>query len=237
MLGLAENILSPKSRKEIMSKLYQTFLYQALEDGVYYPESDGKPMAENTTQYKWIVTIKEGLEVELPNDFVAADLFWYPVKGNPKLRYAPDVIVALGQPKGERPSYKQWRENDVAPQIVFEILSPSNTRAEMRKKLTFYDTYQVEEYYVYNPDKNKLEIWQRDLASNKLTEINFVGGWTSPRLGIRFQMSSNKLQIFHANGELFLTPQELNNMLQAERAEKERLKEKLRLLGIDPDTI
>ncbi|KAF0217918.1 MAG: hypothetical protein FD167_5135, partial [bacterium] len=68
MLGLGENILSPKSRKEIMSKLYQTFLYQALEDGVYYPESDGKPMAENTTQYKWIVTIKEGLEVELPND-------------------------------------------------------------------------------------------------------------------------------------------------------------------------
>ena len=28
-----------------------------------YPSSDGKPMAENTQQYRWIVLIKENLEL------------------------------------------------------------------------------------------------------------------------------------------------------------------------------
>lgn len=248
-----------------MSRKRQTFLYEAFEDGIYYPETDGVPMAENTTQYNWIVTIKEGLEVELPNDFIAADLFWYPVQGDPTIRYAPDVMVALGRPKGERPSYKQWREENIAPQIIFEILSPGNRRAEMKEKFEFYNKYQVREYYIYNPDKNKLEIWQRDLKDDLLKEVNFVGGWTSPLLGIRFQLASNKLQIFHSSAEPFLTVQEIRNSLkeqvfekekeraekekeraekekallivEKERAEKERLKEKLRLLGIDPDTI
>lgn len=28
-----------------------------------YPSSDGKPMADNTWQYRWIVLIKENLEL------------------------------------------------------------------------------------------------------------------------------------------------------------------------------
>ena len=44
------------------------------QDG-YYPESDGQPMAENTTQFQWIVTIKENLDALLTNAFVAGDLF------------------------------------------------------------------------------------------------------------------------------------------------------------------
>ncbi|HMZ80299.1 MAG TPA: hypothetical protein PLL06_11415, partial [Acidobacteriota bacterium] len=50
---------------------------------IVYPESDGKPMAENTLQYEWIVMIKGGLDAVLPNDFVAGDLLWYPVEGKP----------------------------------------------------------------------------------------------------------------------------------------------------------
>ena len=40
-----------------------------------YPDSDGMPMAENTTQYEWIVTLKGGFDVLLP-DFVGGDLLW-----------------------------------------------------------------------------------------------------------------------------------------------------------------
>jgi hypothetical protein len=28
-----------------------------------YPSSDGKPMADNTQQYRWLVLIKENLEI------------------------------------------------------------------------------------------------------------------------------------------------------------------------------
>ena len=71
---------------------------------IVYPQSDGRPMADTTIQYEWIVTLKGGLD-ELLSDFVAGDLFWYPVKGDPKQVIAPDVIVALGRPKGHRRSY------------------------------------------------------------------------------------------------------------------------------------
>ena len=54
-------------------------------------------MAENTLQFRWIVTIKEGLDRvfrDRPDVFVAGDLFWYPVEGHPEICLAPDVLVA-----------------------------------------------------------------------------------------------------------------------------------------------
>lgn len=80
---------------------------------VDYPDSDGRPMADNTLQFEWIVTLKEGIEVLFRDDlnvFVAGDLLWYPVEGRPDLRTAPDVLVVFGRPKGYRGSYRQWVE-------------------------------------------------------------------------------------------------------------------------------
>ncbi len=45
-----------------------------------YPDSDGLPMAENTVQYEWIVSIKGGVDslfADAPNVlFVAGDYVW-----------------------------------------------------------------------------------------------------------------------------------------------------------------
>ena len=109
---------------------------------VVYPDSDGQPMADNTRQYECMVTIKGGLDVlfaSAPDVFVAGDHLWYPVEGHPEIRIAPDVYVAFGRPKGHRGSYKQWMEGGVAPQVVFEVLSPKNTVPEMLNKLAFYE--------------------------------------------------------------------------------------------------
>lgn len=124
----------------------------ALDRQIIYPDSDGQPMADNTEQFEWIVLLKENLEclfAKDPNVFVGGDLLWYPVEGHPEIRVAPDVMVALGRPKGKRGSYRQWQENNQPPQVVFEILSPGNTLKEMAKKLKFYDHHGVEEYYIY----------------------------------------------------------------------------------------
>lgn len=85
---------------------------------VIYPDSDGQPMADNTKQFRWIVTIKENLERLYTNRddvFVAGDLLWYPVEGEPKVRLAPDALVVFGRPKGDRGSYRQWVEDNVPP--------------------------------------------------------------------------------------------------------------------------
>ncbi len=106
-------------------------------------------MSDNTLQFKWIVLIKEGLETLFrhdPNVFVAGDLLRYPEERKPKIRQAPDVMVVLGRPKGERGSHKQWEEDGIAPQVVFEVLSPGYRLDEMLRKFRFYEKYGVEEY-------------------------------------------------------------------------------------------
>ena len=121
---------------------------------IVYPDDDGLPIADNTLQFEWIVTIKQGLEavfLDQADVFVAGDLLWYPVEGDPKTRSAPDVMVAFGRPKGYRGSYKQWEEDGIPPQVVFEVLSPGNRIEEMLRKFRFYEQYGVEEYYVSQP--------------------------------------------------------------------------------------
>ena len=122
---------------------------------IIYPDSDGNPMADNTGQFRWIATIKANLDwlfAENDQVFVAGDLLWYPLEGDNKKRQAPDIMVVFGRPKGDRGSYQQWKEDNIAPQVVFEILSPGNTQAEMNRKLLFYEHHGVEEYYIYDPN-------------------------------------------------------------------------------------
>lgn len=220
---------------------------------IEYPDSDGKPISDNTKQFRWITIVKYNLDWLFTNDdnvFVAGDLLWYPVEGNPKRRVAPDVMVAFGRPKGDRGSYKQWEEAGIPPQVVFEILSPGNTPNEMAAKLAFYDRHDVDEYYIYDPDNNALSGWER--VDDYLTEIPVMQDWCSPRLGIRFDpISSPELQIYRPDGEPFLSFEQVSQRLEtvsqtlsdteqalAAAAERnQQLVAKLRELGIDPDTI
>lgn len=197
---------------------------------IIYPDSDGQPMADNTKQFQWIVTIKENLEILFASQsdvFVAGDLLWYPVSGE-TTRQAPDILVVFGRPKGDRGSYKQWEEDNIPVQVAFEILSPGNTLKEMAKKLQFYDRYGVEEYYVYDPDKNDLSGWLRsqDTEPSRLQVIDEINTWVSPRLGIRFHLTPETLEIYRPDDEKFLTSVELAQQREQERqraeAERER---------------
>ncbi|HWG47783.1 MAG TPA: Uma2 family endonuclease [Gemmataceae bacterium] len=191
-----------------------------------YPDDDGLPMADNTLQYEWIVTIKGNMDALFrhdPNVFVGGNLLWYAVEGEPTICTAPDALVVFGRPKGYRGSYMQWREDDIAPQIVFEILSPSNRDADMARKLEFYDHYGVEEYYLYDPEEVVLSGWQR--VEGNLQAVSPMHGWTSPRLGIRFDMSGEELVIFGPDNEPFLPfvavkEQQEQERLRADQAER-----------------
>ncbi|USR91901.1 Uma2 family endonuclease [Phormidium yuhuli AB48] len=190
---------------------------------IIYPDCDGNPMSDNTKQFRWIVTIKENLDIlfdDRDDIFVAGDLLWYPQEGNNKLRQAPDVMVAIGRPKGDRGSYRQWEEANIAPQVVFEILSPGNRLKEMAKKLKFYDQYGVEEYYIFDPDRLDFHGWLRDEAGG-LSVIDSPETWTSPRLGIRFDLQEDQFTIYRPDGQRFLTPTELAKQAEDERQRAE----------------
>jgi Uma2 family endonuclease len=188
---------------------------------IIYPDSDGQPMAENTLQFQWIVTIKEGLERvyrDRSDVFVAGDLLWYPVEGRPDICTAPDALVAFGRPKGYRGSYKQWEEDGIAPQAVFEVLSPGNRTGRMIEKYKFYERYGVAEYYIYDPDDIELTGYQR--LHDQLHEIRAMNGWISRLLGIRFKITGNNLELYGPDGRPFLTYQEIAD--ERDRVERER---------------
>jgi Uma2 family endonuclease len=237
----------------------------SIDSELVYPESDGQPMSDNTKQFRWIVLIKENLEILYAHDpqvFVAGDLLWYPVQGHPGIRVAPDAMVVFGRPKGDRGSYKQWEEENIVPQVVFEVLSPGNTLSEMSKKLLFYEHHGVEEYYLYDPDRETLDGFIRD-EQTMLEPIDNIQGWISPRLNIRFELTNSGLVIYRPDGAPFLTPVELRHLFEEEqqktkaakaeveaalaRAEQEqqraevtqaqndRLAARLRELGVDPE--
>jgi Uma2 family endonuclease len=171
-----------------------------------YPESDGQPMADNTLQFRWIVTLHGNLAAlfaDRADVFVAGDLLWYPLKLNGKIRRAPDVMVVFGRPKGDRGSYLQWEEDNLAPQVVFEVLSPGNSPSEMAEKYQFYHDYGVAEYYLYDPMHDQLQGWQR--VAGQLAPIVVIHGWVSPWLGIRFDTRGDELRIFTPDGQPFLT--------------------------------
>ena len=202
---------------------------QLAQPEIIYPESDGKPMADNTKQFRWILTIQQNIDWLYTNDpqvFVAGDLLWYPIEGQTQITAAPDTMVVFGRPKGDRGSYKQWEEGNIAPQVVFEILSPSNKPLDMAKKLVFYDRYRVEEYYVYNPENDNLEIWIRNDGS--LDRILETHNWISPRLGIRFDVSTNELQIYRPDGTKFYSYIEINTKLEQEFQRAEQASQQLK---------
>jgi len=226
---------------------------------IVYPESDGKPMADNTKQLETIVYLYDNLcalFADREDVFVAADLLWYPVEGRPDIRTAPDVMVAFGRPKGHRDSYKQWEEGGIAPQVMFEVLSPGNRPSELIEKFGFYERYGVEEYYIYDPDRGILEGWLR--SDGHFSPVREMEGWVSPRLGVRFTLEGGELVLYRPDGERFVPYVELRRRLEqaqwvAEQAQREaeqerqralealqraeRLAQRLRELGIDPDQV
>ncbi|NJP05439.1 MAG: Uma2 family endonuclease [Chloroflexaceae bacterium] len=200
-------------------------LFPTSEKETEYPESDGKPMADNTLQFEWIVRIKENLEnlfADHPDVFVAGNLFWYAIEGNCDAVMSPDVMVVFGRPKGYRGSYKQWEEDGIGPQVVFEILSPSNTREEMGKKYVFYEEHGVSEYYIYNPGPKKPSLQGYIRRSGKFVPIENMDGWKSPLLGITFRFTEQKLRLFLPNGEPFQTLYEMQRDRDIARTAHER---------------
>jgi len=190
---------------------------------IVYPESDGKPMADNTKQFRYIVTIQGGLDVlfaDDPNVLVVGDLLWYPVEGDPHICQAPDVMVVFGRPKGDRGSFKQWVEAHTAPQVVWEILSPNNTAKEMARKFLFYQEHGVQEYYVYDPDRGTLAGYLR--GRRELIEISTMQGWTSPLLKVRMELMDLELVLTGPDGRRFRTFVELAQQQEQAQRDKEQ---------------
>ena len=124
-------------------------------DGVYYPSSDGKPMAENVAQWQSVLADGSVLVYrfkERPDVLVAGDVLVYPQQGDTRTSLAPDLLVAFGVPKmPHRRSYKVWVEGK-APDFVMEVASKATWEDDRGSKKTAYAKMGVREYWLFDPN-------------------------------------------------------------------------------------
>jgi hypothetical protein len=60
-------------------------------------------------------------------------------------------------------------------------------------------------------------------------------GWVSPLLGVRFEVEGGELVLTRPDGERIVGYEELVAALEQERERAERLAQKLRELGVEPE--
>lgn len=95
---------------------------------------------------------------------LGADQFVYFDAARPKRCLAPDAFVKLGRPDSDFDSWSTWKEG--APEIAFEILSPSDTPEmwTLEEKLGRYHQLGVGELFVFDVDEpagKRLRAWDR----------------------------------------------------------------------------
>lgn len=219
---------------------------------IFYPSSDGEPLAETCVHADAIINTVIALRQYLQerSAIVLADQYLYYAQGFPRLRVAPDVMVIFNVAPGGRDNYKIWEEGQV-PVVIFEITSEGTKNQDMGFKKTLYEQLGVLEYWLFDP---KGEWIQEKLQGYRLRGEVYEGitdGRCEP-LQLHLQVDGQLISFYREDtGEKLLIPQELAEALkqeklarqqaqeQARQAESqvERLKEHLRSLGVDPDTI
>ena len=141
---------------------------------VFYPSSDGKPMAENMWQMRAIVSALGDLERAHPQALVAASILVYAEEGNNRNGVSPHVLVALGLGTHERMSYRVWEEGK-PPDWVLEMASLSADGDDRLKKRSRYAAMGVPEYWLFDP---KGDVFRN--GKPRLQGFELVGGEYSP---------------------------------------------------------
>jgi Uma2 family endonuclease len=119
---------------------------------IEYPTSDGQPMAESPEHMQVMFGLIFGLRqryVAVPDVWVGGNLFLCYEKGNPKACVAPDVLLAKGVAKWDRPNYLLWVEGP--PSLVVEVTSPKTQRRDQHIKKPLYERLGIEELILFDP--------------------------------------------------------------------------------------
>ena len=119
---------------------------------IFYPSSDGEPLAESYDHLYVIMTTLAMLLAHLKGQqaTVLADQFLYYAQGFPRLRVAPDVMVIFNVEPGGRDNYKIWEEGQV-PSVIFEMTSPGTRSKDDIEKKDLYQGLGVTEYWQFDP--------------------------------------------------------------------------------------
>ena len=175
----------------------------------------------------------------------------------------PDFFVVLDTEKRPRKSWVVWGEQGKYPNVIVEILSDSTANIDRtKKKILYQNTFRTPNYFWFDPNTLELQGFRLIAGQYQAIAANENGYLWSEQLELYLGIFDRKLRYFTTDGQLVPTPQEAEleqrqakeqiflekeqerkakeqALLEKEQAilERERLAQKLRELGIDPETI
>ncbi len=227
-----------------------------IPDVTYLPTdlwSDEPPLASDLHLQQIIILLSclELLWRERSDYYTSGNLTIYYNEEQLKKRdfCGPDFFVVLDTEKRPRKSWVVWGEQGKYPDVIVEILSDSTANIDRNNKKTLYqNTFRTPNYFWFDPNSLELQGFRLIEGQYQAISPNEQGYLWSEQLGLYLGIFDRKLRYFTVDGQLVPTPQEAElQQRQAkeqallekerERQAKEKLAQKLRKLGIDPDTI
>ncbi len=126
--------------------------FQTPDEEIFYPESDGEPMAETDNHRdeisELVFTLKRHFR-DREDVYVSGNLLVYYEEGKPEKRRAPDVFVVTGVPDHQRRIYRLWEE-DEAPVMAIELTSRGTKTEDLQKKPKDYAKMGIEYFFLYD---------------------------------------------------------------------------------------
>jgi Uma2 family endonuclease len=170
---------------------------------IYYPTTDGEPMAETDVHADVMIECKEVLRdwyADDPNSYVGGNLLVYYEEGNPRKHLAPDIFAVPGVPKLPlRENYLIWKEGK-APQAVIEITSSSTAKNDLEEKFRICrDVWKVQEYFLFDPLAEYLKppLQGYRLQGKRYVHIQPVAGrLPSKVLGLHLERQGQRLRFY-----------------------------------------
>ncbi len=221
---------------------------QCLPSSAELPDSDDTPV-DNELQ-NLIPNLLEAILAmiwpEREDWFFGVDMGIYFDPSAPAV--VPDGFLSLGVERfigeGGRLSYVMWEEDNISPTLALEVVSKTYG-GEYERKKKLYAELEVDYYAVYLPDghprrkRQPLEIYQ--LVDGEYEALSGNPVWL-PKIGLGLGRERGTylgrerewLYWYNETGQRLRTPEE---RVEQEKARADRLAEKLRALGIDPDLV
>lgn len=207
-----------------------------LEQEIEYPTADGQPMAETTLHRKVMFDLIQGLEgryASVPDVWVGGNLFLCYEQGNPRACMAPDVLLAKGVAKWDRPNYLLWEEKP--PSLVVEVTSRKTRREDKRDKKDTYERIGVEEYLMFDPYGEYLRppLQGLRLERGRYQQIPLEpdGSLISRTTGLRFQREGERLRMVDPKtGKRLLWHDEIHAKVEEEGEARRAAEERVRVL-------
>lgn len=236
----ARSLNAPVQRAEQPAAIEEVVTQQA---GIVWPPNDlesDEPPLETTLHLQQMILLLNCLNwiwKDRNNYFAAGNLtvYYSPRERKSEDFRGPDFFVALDTQPHPRKSWMVWEEGGKYPNVIVELLSDSTAEVDRTvKKRLYAETFRTPEYFWFDPDGQEFAGFLLVGGQYEPIEPTEQGWLWSKQLQLYLGVHNRMLRFFEADGQLVPTSDEA---AIASQHRANQLANKLRELGVDPDTI